>query len=109
MSANARHRRVIERQARQRRLTLLGDPGDSMDPWRESDDPPDILPEILAARCLGISYGDPGPRLPDDTCRQCWGERYVWVGNGWGLRHAGGKLFGCDHSCHEGEVLMASA
>ena len=90
-----------------------------MDPWREPDDPEDILPEILAARCLGIAYGDPGPLLPDDVCRECFGDRHVWMGNGWGLRHVTpppvppadewGRMFGCGHSCHEGEVLMASA
>lgn len=70
----------------------------------------EILPEIIAARCLGITYGDPGPRLPADTCRKCWGERHVWLGNTWGQKHVGdGDPVRCKHSCHAGEVWLASA
>lgn len=76
----------------------------------------DIDPQIIAARCLGIAYGDPGPQLPEGTCRECYGERHVWLGNTWGLRHteprkfpAPGHLFGCGHTCHEGEVWMAGS
>lgn len=70
-------------------------------------EPPDILPQILAARCLGIEYGDPGPKLPPEVCRQCWGERYVWRGNCWGTEHQGDvSLFDCRHECHEGEVWL---
>jgi hypothetical protein len=90
-------------------------PGDPMAPWRKPSDPPDyILPQILAARCLGITYGDPGPKLPASTCHECWGERYVWYGNCWGLSHRPGVpgqdgFFSCSHSCHDGEVLLAAA
>lgn len=69
----------------------------------------EIMPEIIAANCLGIVYGDPGPPLESNWCRQCWGERHVWLGNCWGLQHAGGSSSGCQHECHIGEVWMASA
>jgi hypothetical protein len=77
--------------------------------YREPSDPIDINPQILAARCLGITYGDPGPRLPETDCRECWGDRYVWYGNVWGLKHVGSvhEYPGCPHECHEGEVLTA--
>ena len=87
--------------------------------WLEPGDPEDINPMILAARCLGITNGDPGPRLPESDCRVCWGDRYVWYGNAWGLSHVDrqpadplyrdGGSFHCAHACHEGEVLLASA
>jgi hypothetical protein len=67
----------------------------------------EILPEIIAANCLGITYGDPGPKLPTKTCRKCWGDRHVWLGNAWGMEHAGGAMNGCQHACHEGEVWLA--
>jgi hypothetical protein len=73
----------------------------------------EILPEIIAANCLGITYGDPGPKLPSGRdCRECWGERYMWMGNTWGMSHKSavpgqGGLFGCSHECHEGEVWQA--
>lgn len=57
----------------------------------------------------GISYGDPGPVLPPECCRECWGDRHVWLGNAWGLRHRGGSVLDCRHHCHDGEVLLASA
>lgn len=82
-------------------------PDDPFKQWREPRDPPDILPEILAARCLGLSYGDPGPVLPPEWCRACWGDRHVWYGNAWGLRHVGEGLQSCEHACHEGQVWMA--
>ncbi|HUY46558.1 MAG TPA: hypothetical protein VMV92_12630 [Streptosporangiaceae bacterium] len=69
----------------------------------------EVLPEVVAARCLGIEYGDPGPPLGGETCRECWGECRVWLGNAWGMRHAGGTMDGCTHPCHDGEVWMASA
>lgn len=75
--------------------------------YRQPGESEDILPQILAARCLGITYGDPGPRLEPDACRECWGDRYVWYGNCWGLRHVGLGLGDCEHPCHEGEVLLA--
>lgn len=77
--------------------------------WLQPDDPEEILPQILAARCLGISYGDPGPRLPDEMCRECWGDRHVWLGNAWGLQHREPGFNGCRHACHEGELWLASA
>jgi len=76
--------------------------------WLRPDDPDDILPEILAARCLGIQYGDPGPKLPSDRCRQCWGDRHVWLGNTWGLKHTPPGFSGCKHACHEGELWLAT-
>lgn len=76
--------------------------------WVRADDPQDISPEILAARCLGIEYGDPGPLLPEIYCRECWGDRYIWVGNAWGLKHKGDSL-SCKHECHKDEVWMATA
>lgn len=99
MAARARERRRVE--AAGRRLEA-----DPFAEWRLPDDPDDILPQILAARCLGLSYGDPGPVLPPEWCRPCWGERHVWYGNAWGLQHQGVDLFECEHSCHEGEVLL---
>jgi hypothetical protein len=88
------------------------DPSDPFAQWREPGDPPEIMPQILAARCLGIQYGDPGPRLPNSWCRQCWGDRHVWLGNAWGAQHTGDGIFDrygrkCQHACHEGEVLLA--
>lgn len=68
----------------------------------------EIAPEIIAANCLGITYGDPGPKLRPEMCRQCWGERYIWLGNTWGLHHQGEEFNGsCSHYCHDGEVWMA--
>lgn len=69
----------------------------------------DVLPEIISARCLGISYGDPGPRVPGDRCRECWAERYVWIGNGWGLHHIDPGFGACKHACHDGEVWLAAS
>jgi len=87
---------------------------DPMAQWREPDDPEGILPQILAARCLGIAYGDPGPELPGDKCRACYGDRSVWLGNAWGMRHKPGDarlggLFGCCHPCHDDEAWLAGA
>lgn len=104
MAARARAR------AAERRVEEIAARGDPFAPWRRPDDPIDILPAIIAARCLGISYGDPGPKLPADRCRECWGERFVWFGNCWGLQHVGqrvGEYRRCDHSCHDDEVLLA--
>jgi len=68
----------------------------------------EVLPEVIAANCLGITEGDPGPKEPGDYCRECWGERYVWLGNCWGHEHAGDGIGrGCQHECHEGEVWLA--
>jgi hypothetical protein len=53
-------------------------------------------------------YGALGDPLPDEWCRECWGDRYVWLG-GWGLRHVGGTMSGCQHSCHEDEVWLAAS
>ena len=78
---------------------------DPFERWREKNDPEDIMPQVLAARCLGIAYGDPGPKLPDDVCRRCWGERYVWLGNVWGIKKQCGD---CACPCHRDEVWMAS-
>ena len=58
---------------------------------------------------LGPRYGDPGPMLPPEVCRECWGYRHVWLGNTWGMRHRGGPSHDCRHVCHEGEVWLASA
>jgi hypothetical protein len=99
---------MAARAAERRKLLHLMEAGDVFAEWRLPDDPADIMPQILAARCLGITYGDPGPRLPADACRQCWGERHVWYGNTWGLTHIG-DLFACQHECHDDEVLLASA
>lgn len=75
--------------------------------YYEPGDPDDILPEILAARCLGIEYGDPGSRHGPEVCRECWGECRIWLGNCWGAQHARGIMNGCEHPCHEGEVWLA--
>lgn len=75
--------------------------------YTEPDDPAEILLEIIAARCLGIKYGDPGPVLPSDACRQCWGDRHVWLGNVWGVEHTGGTMRGCKHECHQDEMWIA--
>lgn len=72
------------------------------------DDPDEILLEIIAARCLGITHGDPGPKLPPEDCRQCWGDRLVWVGNTWGLNHRGIPRDQCRHTCHDNEILLAA-
>lgn len=77
--------------------------------WLRPGDPEDILPEILAARCLGIRYGDPGPLLDPGMCRACWGDRHVWLGNTWGLQHREPGFGDCRHACHEGEIWRASA
>ena len=68
----------------------------------------EISPEIVAANCLGITYGDPGPRLPEDACRECWGDRHVWYGDCWGWRHTGAGWNGCQCQCHEGETVYSS-
>ena|GEM_PF-1642178 len=89
--------------------------GEAFLPFWPPDDPwpfgasEEILPQVVAAWCLGISYGDPGPPLGPEACRECWGDRHVWLGNCWGLRHRGGTMSGCGHSCHEGEVWLAGA
>lgn len=82
--------------------------------WSQRGDPDDILLEIIAARCLGIEYGDPGPKLPEGTCKECWGERKVWYGNCWGYKHIkpGPKpnphsILKCAHECHDNEMYEA--
>jgi hypothetical protein len=74
-------------------------------PWPSTE----IDPKVIAARCLGINYGDPGPALPPGACRECWGDRLVWLGNCWGMAHAGGTSAGCQHSCHSGVALAGGA
>lgn len=69
----------------------------------------EVLPQVIAAACLGIEYGDPGPPLDAEACRECWGDRHVWLGNCWGMQHAGSTMTGCGHSCHVGEVWLAAA
>lgn len=56
---------------------------------------------VLAARMLGITIGDPGPLLPEGTCRTCWGDRSSWGGMGWVMRHTRRGAHGCNHPCHE--------
>lgn len=70
-------------------------------------DPDGILLEIIAARCLGIEYGDPGPKLDPDRCVQCWGTHHMWYGNCWGFKHTPPGLSACKHECHENEVWLA--
>lgn len=107
----ARHRKAAALNLDDGRKVYLGEV--FMRYWPQECLRPDfgieINPEIIAANCLGITYGDPGPRLPPDVCRECWGERHIWLGNAWGMRHAGGTMDGCEHPCHAGEVWMASA
>lgn len=99
--------RMAARAAERKRLLHLLEAGDIFAEWRRPDDPEDIAPQILAARCLGISYGDPGPLVEDGTvCRRCWADRYVWCGNAWGLQLICERP-GCDHECHDGEVWLA--
>lgn len=77
--------------------------------WQTPDDVPGVLPEVLAARVLGLSYGDPGPLLPETYCRQCWGDRLVWHGNAWGARHIGCDVHNCTHECHKNEAWIGYA
>jgi hypothetical protein len=112
----AKHRARMMRGVEERRRAYLGEaflrfyPDDDEEHLRWGFEPQvEIMPEIIAANCLGITYGDPGPPLESNWCRQCWGERHVWLGNCWGLQHAGGTLSGCQHGCHAGEVWMGSA
>lgn len=78
--------------------------------WLTEDDPQGIIPQIIAARCLGISYGDPGPKLDEKACRECWGDRHVWLGNVWGLKHQNDtRTLECKHECHDDEVWVAEA
>lgn len=98
---------MAARAAERKKLLHLLEAGDIFARWRRPDDPEDIVPQILAARCLGISYGDLGPRLPPDVCAECWGDRYVWYGNTWGLRHVGDAHGRCAHACHDDEILLA--
>jgi hypothetical protein len=109
---SARHKKGAADDIAPRRRAYLGDvflefwppdAGCGFEPEAE------ILPQIIAARCLGIEYGDPGPPLGGEWCRDCWGERHVWLGNCWGLQHAGGTINGCQHTCHVGQVWLASA
>lgn len=111
----ARNKARVMREIEERRRAYLGEaflrfyPPDD-DIWQWGFEPQvEILPGIIAANCLGITYGDPGPRLPPDLCRDCWGDRHVWLGNCWGVEHTGGTRTGCQHSCHEGEAWLASA
>jgi hypothetical protein len=112
MAARTRARADAEVQARRR--AYLGDvflefyPPDE---GREYGFQPqvEISPEIIAANCLGITYGDPGPLLGGEICHQCWGDRHVWLGNCWGLRHTGGTMNGCRHECHADEVWLATS
>lgn len=108
----ARHKATVRRDVDAARRAYLGevflkhypaDTGCIIEPQVE------ILPEIIAANCLGITYGDPGPVLGGEWCRECWGERYVWLGNGWGLRHTGGTMNDCQHACHEDQVWLAAS
>lgn len=79
---------------------------DTFTRYYRDGDPDDIMPEILAARCLGLTYGDPGPPN-EQACKPCWGERKIWLGNAWGNIHAGGTIYGCVCSCHRDEVWLA--
>lgn len=97
----------MSQRAAQRRALAAGNDYGVFARWLRPDDPPEILPEILAARCLGISYGDPGPALPPTICRQCWGDRHVWLGNSWGMEHTEPGFNGCQHACHQDEVWLA--
>jgi len=96
----------------ERRAQFLGE---ALLPFWPPDDPwpfgasEEVLPEIIAARCLGIGYGDPGRLLGGETCHECWGDRRVWLGDCWGVRHRGGTMSGCRHPCHEGEIWMGAA
>jgi hypothetical protein len=111
----AKHRARMMRGVEERRRAYLGEaflrfyPDDDEEHLRWGFEPQvEIMPEIIAANCLGITYGDPGPPLESNWCRQCWGDRHVWLGNTWGLQHVGGTSSGCQHGCHAGEVWMAS-
>lgn len=84
MTEDSWEHRMAARAAERRKIVRLLEAGDVFAEWRLPGDPDDIAPQVLAARCLGISYGDPGPRLPPDVCAECWGDRYVWYGNTWG-------------------------
>jgi hypothetical protein len=99
-----RARRRADDGRAQREATRYGNSGRYLRP----DDPEEIIPEILAARCLGIQYGDPGPELPPEVCRQCWGDRHVWLGNTWGMDHREPGFNRCKHACHEGELWLAA-
>lgn len=84
------------------------DPADPFKRWRKPNEPMTVLPQVLAAECLGIKYGDPGPRLSDTYCRACWGDRHVWLGNVWGIEHVGDTSRGCKCACHVGEMWIAA-
>jgi hypothetical protein len=103
---STRHRERVSREHRERMRARLGE----FVRYLHADDPDEILLEIIAARCLGLSYGDPGPHLPPDLCRWCWGDRKIWLGNTWGMRHTsfGGGFEICQHSCHANEIWLAN-
>lgn len=100
-----RHRARIAAGAEPERRAYLGEV--FLRYYPAGSDQVEILPQIIAANCLGITYGDPGPKLDPGMCRDCWGDRSVWLGNAWGVQHAGGTSSGCTHECHDGEVWLA--
>lgn len=61
----------------------------------------------LCQVCMDRPYGTLGAELDPSICRQCWGDRHVWLGNAWGMQHVGG-FSGCQHACHDGEIWLAS-
>lgn len=63
----------------------------------------------LCEPCLALPYGTVGELATDsDECAECYEPRYVWYGNMWCLRHREPGRDFCDHSCHEGEIGLAS-
>lgn len=67
-------------------------------------DPAEARLEVLAARCLGITDGTPGPAIPyRHACRKCWDRNMVWNGIAWALKHRRGRgplSVPCRHRCH---------
>lgn len=101
---------------KQRYLKAKADLDHLRDRWREfepyRDGMPDgVLPEVVAAKILGIEYGDPGPMVPEATrgCAWCWEDRYCWMGNTWGLKHKVPGRANCKCECPHNEVLLGDS
>jgi hypothetical protein len=52
--------------------------------------------------------GTIGERVPEDWCRLCWRDHFVWRDGVWMLEHLG-SFDECLHDCHEGSTFLESS
>ncbi|MCW0212435.1 MAG: hypothetical protein OJJ54_03675 [Pseudonocardia sp.] len=54
-----------------------------------------------------VEDGTPGPAIPDDWCRLCWRDTFVWRDGNWWADHIG-PLAECRHGCHDDPTFLES-